>query len=102
MLFSFTTTSSFCPFQVVFRVLPPFIQIENPYTEEVQDLLKMTDLRVNFTHLHTLGQSEMLLDFYARSVTAEMLLEMLLEMSPEMLFEEGIIWWRFISPNPFQ
>lgn len=42
--------------QVVFKVLPPHLKVDNPYAQEVQDLLKLTNLRVIFKELHTLGE----------------------------------------------
>lgn len=37
------------------KVLDPLIPVKNPYSYDVQKLLKLTNLRINFTKLHTLG-----------------------------------------------
>jgi hypothetical protein len=48
---------------VIYRVLPPNININspgfNPYSKEVQDLLKTTNLRIHMTQLHTLGDENL-------------------------------------------
>ncbi|PAV69963.1 hypothetical protein WR25_10914 [Diploscapter pachys] len=47
--------------ELVYKVISPHIATEDPFSKEISDLLKITNLRFNFTKLHTLGDD--LLDY---------------------------------------
>ncbi|XP_034542548.1 laminin subunit beta-4 [Notolabrus celidotus] len=43
--------------EVVLKALDPIFEIENPYAANIQDLITVTNIRVNFTRLFTLGDT---------------------------------------------
>ncbi|KAL0267895.1 UNVERIFIED_CONTAM: hypothetical protein PYX00_010038 [Menopon gallinae] len=43
--------------ELIFRVIPPNIPVDDPFAAEVQELVKMTNLRIKFLKLHTLGDN---------------------------------------------
>ncbi|KAM7397366.1 hypothetical protein PAMP_020344 [Pampus punctatissimus] len=43
--------------EVVLKALDPVFEIENPYSPQIQELITMTNIRVNFTRLFTLGDT---------------------------------------------
>ncbi|XP_019113332.2 laminin subunit beta-4 [Larimichthys crocea] len=43
--------------EVVLKALDPIFDIENPYAPNIQDLLTLTNIRINFTRLFTLGDT---------------------------------------------
>ena len=49
---------------VIYRVLPPNINVHSatfdPYSKEIQDLLKITNIKIHMTELHSLGDEDLL------------------------------------------
>ncbi|XP_078409588.1 laminin subunit beta-4 [Cetorhinus maximus] len=45
--------------EVVLKALDPHFQIHDPYSYEIRELTTFTNLRINFTQLHTLGDTRL-------------------------------------------
>ncbi|XP_043569548.1 laminin subunit beta-4 [Chiloscyllium plagiosum] len=45
--------------EVVLKALDPHFQINDPYSHEIRELITFTNLRINFTQLHTLGDTRL-------------------------------------------
>ncbi|GMR48250.1 hypothetical protein PMAYCL1PPCAC_18445, partial [Pristionchus mayeri] len=52
--------------EIVYKAISPHIATDDPYSQEISSLLRITNLRFNFTKLHTLGDD--LLD-YRKEIT---------------------------------
>ncbi|XP_055508928.1 laminin subunit beta-4 [Leucoraja erinacea] len=45
--------------EIVLKALDPHFEIHNPYSPEIQAQISFTNLRINFTQLHTLGDTRL-------------------------------------------